>query len=165
MPPPLLKIPVAAPAAAAAEEEACSSDANASAAPSATTPGPAPPSGATAALFMALSGEFAAQRAAGVDVNAHQDAASLAALDAALRRHCAAYCADPAADWQRCVRSRVDARACAGDSDAPGGFSSLTTRFPPALALALAAALPATHTGPKTTTCATWWRWRRTCSR
>jgi hypothetical protein len=112
MPPPSLKIPVAPAAAAAEEDDAGRSDANASAAPSATTPGPAPPSGATAALFAALSGEFAAQRAAGVDVNSHQDPASLAALDAALRRHCAAYCADPAADWQRCVCA-LGVRACA----------------------------------------------------
>jgi hypothetical protein len=72
--------------------------------------GAAPPAGRTAALFAALSEEFAAQRARGVHVGSAQDAASLAELDAALRRHLAAYCADAAADWQRCGEHAQRAR-------------------------------------------------------
>ncbi len=92
--PPLLGPPCCADAMVAAD---AAPDANACAAA-----GAAPPAGRTAALFAALSEEFAAQRLRGVHIGSAQDAESLAELDAALRRHLAAYCADAAADWQRC---------------------------------------------------------------
>ena len=109
MPPPTLPplcIPESAAAAAAAAD--AESDANLGAAPGGA--GAKARSGRTAALFTEISALFAAQRAAGVDACAAQDAASYARLDAGLRALLAAYCADPAADWDRCGRG-AEARA------------------------------------------------------
>ena len=93
-----LSIPANAFAAASADAEV---DANKGAAPGGASGGGAP-AGRTAALFAELRALFAAQRAAGVDVHAGQDPASYAPLDAGVRALMAAYCADPAADWERC---------------------------------------------------------------
>ena len=104
MPPKLaLSIPDSAAAAAAAAD--AEPDANRGAAPGGARANA--PAGRTAALFADLSSLFAAQRAAGVDVNAEQDAASYS-LDAGVRALMATYCADQSADWERCA-----SRACA----------------------------------------------------
>jgi hypothetical protein len=99
MPPPKL-LPLAIPenalAAAAAEP-----DANGGAAPGGACSGA--PAGRTAALFAQISALFAAQREGGVEPSTAQDAASYARLDAGVRALMAAYCADPSADWERCV--------------------------------------------------------------
>ena len=96
--PPALSISVPVNAAAEADAEP---DLNRGAAPGGACAGV--PAGRTAALFRQLSALFAEQRAAGVDARAGQDPESFQVLDAGVRALLAAYCADPDADWDRCV--------------------------------------------------------------
>ena len=97
--PPTLTISVPANAAAAAVDR--EPDLNRGAAPGGVCAGV--PTGRTAALFRQLYALFAEQRAAGVDAHTGQDPKSFHVLDAGVRALLAAYCAEPDADWDRCV--------------------------------------------------------------